>query len=376
MKKLILAVLFAFVVLASFVAASDSYEITKVGVNGIEPSEDGQVQVELGTTAQVVVYLEGTGDTTDVKVRAWMGGYEYGNLEVFSEMFDVEDGVSYKKTLLLEIPADLEVTDHDYTLYVEIYDDTDSEMVSYSLYMEEPRHSVNIKEILLSSSSVDSGDYLGVRVRLENLGENDEDDLRITAYLEGVSTVAYVEELDAKGGEDDEVSSQTLYLTVPDGLSGDYELTVQVEYDNGYTTVEKTTWVRVNGTTAIDDDALVSISSVTGLQVGKESEFKVQITNLGETREFNLFVYGVEDVDYTESVTVVEDRTGELTFSITPTEEGMQEVVVEVSTADGLVEQRVFNVDVESKNNFWLILGSVLVVFIFALLVVLHLKRL
>ena len=123
MKKLILAILFAFVVLASFVAASESYDITKVAVNGIEASNDNQVQVELGTSAQVVVYLEGTGDTTDVKVRAWMGGYEYGNLEVFSEMFDVENGVSYKKTLYLEIPSDLEVSDHDYTLYVEIYDD-------------------------------------------------------------------------------------------------------------------------------------------------------------------------------------------------------------------------------------------------------------
>jgi len=167
-----------------------------------------------------------------------------------------------------------------------------------------------------------------------------------------------------------------LYLTVPSGLSGDYELTVQVEYDNGYTTVEKSTWVRVNGTTAIDEDALVSISSITGLQVGQESEFKVQITNLGETREFNLFVYGIEDVNYTDSVTVIEDRSGELTFSITPAEEGMQEIVVEVSTADGLVEERVFNVNVESQSNFWLILGSVLVVVVFALFVILHLKRL
>ena len=379
MKKLILTILMAFVLFSSLVVAdSTNYEITNVYVNGIEAT-DRQVQVELGTTAQIVVDLEGLGETEDVNIRVWMGGYEYGSVEYATEMFDIEDGVTYRKYLYLEIPSDLQVEDNTYTLYVEVYDDESTEMVSYDLYMEEPRHSVDIKEVLLSSTSVEPGDYLGVKVRLENLGENLEKDIRVTVSLDGVSSTAYLEELGAKDSEtDDELSTETLYLVVPSDLSGDYEVNVLVEYDNGYTTVEKSSWLRVEGnSTVYDFDAIISVSSVSGLQVGQESEFKVQVTNLGdESKEFNLFVYGMDEIDYTDSVTVSEGRTGELMFTITPEQEGFQEVLVEVSSADGLVEQRVFSVDVDEQSNLWLVLLSVIVAVLFIGGAVLHLRRL
>ena len=48
------------------------------------------------------------------------------NCRSSSDIFEIEAGVSYKKTLRLEIPDDMDAND-DYTLYVEIYDD-DNEM--------------------------------------------------------------------------------------------------------------------------------------------------------------------------------------------------------------------------------------------------------
>ena len=326
-----------------------------------------------------MVDLEGLGETEDVNVKAWMGGYEYATIQDYTEMFDVEDGVTYRKYLYLEIPSDLQVQDNTYTLYVEIYDDESTEMLTYDLYMEEPRHSVDIKEVLLSSTSVEPGDYLGVKVRLENLGENLEKDIRVTVSLEGVSSTAYLEELGAKDSEtDDELSTETLYLVVPSDLSGDYEVNVLVEYDNGYTTVEKSSWLRVEGnSTVYDSDAIISVSSVSGLQVGQESEFRVQITNLDdESKEFSLFVYGMDEIDYTDSVSVSEGRTGELVFTINPEQEGFQEVVVEVSSHDGLVEQRIFSVDVEEQSNLWIVLLSVIVAVLFIGGAVLHLRRL
>lgn len=380
MKKLILTILMTFVLFSGLVMAdSSNYDITHVYVNGIQVTEDRQVQVELGTTTQIVVDLEGLGETEDVNVKAWIGGYEYGNILDYTEMFDVEEGVTYRKYIYLEIPSDLQVQDHTYTLYVEVYDDESTQMLTYDLYMEEPRHSVDIKEVLLSSTSVEPGDYLGVKVRLENLGENLEKDIRVTVSLEGVSSTAYLEELGAKDSDtDDELSTETLYLVVPSGLSGDYEVNVLVEYDNGYTTVEKSSWLRIEGnSTVYDSDAIISVSSVSGLQVGQESEFKVQVTNLGdESKEFNLFVYGMDGIDYTDSVTVSEGRTSELMFTINPEQEGLQEVIVEVSSRDGLVEQRIFSVDVEEKSNLWLVLLSVIVAVLFIGGAVLHLRRL
>jgi len=376
MKKVIILLLMLVLCTSLVVASSDDYDITQVYVNGIEVGDDGKVQVELGSSLQVLMYIEGTGDNVDVKARAWMGGYEYGSIEDISEMFDVEDGVSYKKYLYLDIPEDLDVSDNDYTLYVEVYSDIDFEMETYDLYLEQERHSVVIKDIFLSNSQVEAGDYLGVKVRLENLGENVEKDVRITVSLDGVSARTYVEELGVKGSDsDDEVSSETLYLTIPSDYKGDYELNIEVEYNNGYSTVSKTEWVKVTGNVSYDEDAIVSIASVKDLILREEKTFKVQVTNLGDdSKEFNLFVYGIGDVEYSNSVTVNPGRVGELYFIITPTEEGLQEVVVEVSTEDGIVEERTFNVDVRQESNwFWLGFGLAFIVVFMG--VVWYLKR-
>ena len=106
-------------------ADSDNYEITKVYINGISPSSGQMVQVERGDTAQITVHLEGTGDTTDVKIKTWIGGYEFDTIEEYTETFDVENGVSYRKTLYLEIPEDLDVSSNEYTLHVEVYDSSE-----------------------------------------------------------------------------------------------------------------------------------------------------------------------------------------------------------------------------------------------------------
>src|SRR3989338_5329951 len=104
MKQIPLIPLFILVFVLAFVSADDSdYEMTAVYVNTIL-AESSTVQVDLGTNAQIQVYLEGTGDTTDVRVRAWLGGYEYGDIEERTDVFQVEDGISYKETLYLAIP--------------------------------------------------------------------------------------------------------------------------------------------------------------------------------------------------------------------------------------------------------------------------------
>tara|TARA_Y100000310_G_scaffold337875_1_gene426075 strand:+ start:72 stop:1190 length:1119 start_codon:yes stop_codon:yes gene_type:complete len=372
MKKLFIVALM--LLLCTSVALAADYSIEEVYVSGIE-AEGNTIQVELGSTLQVLVYLEGAGEQ-DVKVRAWIGGYEYGTIQDITDMFDVEDGISYRKYLYLDIPEDVD-SSQEYTLYVEIYDDTDSEMVQYDLYLEDPRHSVTIEDIFLSSSQVEAGDYLGVKVRLQNLGENVEKDIKITVSLEGVSSRVYLEELGAKDSDtDDEVSSETLYLSVPEDLEGDYMLQVEVEYNNGYSTITEYEWIRVAANQSYDEDALVSIASVKDLSVGTESTFKVQVTNLAsEGKEFGLFVYGIDSVEYSDSITVSAGRVGELHFSINPVESGIQEVIVEVSSEDGLVEQRVYSVNVDEGLSLWYWIAFILAGIVVLMGVVLYLKR-
>jgi hypothetical protein len=378
MKKLILALVIFLVAFTAFVSASDNYSIEEVYVNDILATNT--IQVELDTELTVDVFLEGTGLTQDVKVKAWFGGYEYDLIEDYTEMFDVEDGVTYKKTLTLDIPEDLNLDeDNYYTLYVQIYDDDEYEQFSSTIYFEEPRHKVGIKDIIFSNTAPD--EYLGVQVRLTNLGENKEEDIRVTVSIPEleISTRVYVDELAARNQDtadtNDEVTVGTMYLRLPADANGDYEVQVQVDYNNDYSTTIKSEYVRVEGYESYDESALVSISSLSDLKVGKESTFKIQITNLEENpQEFDIEVEGNFEFDYIDTITV--DNVQELTVTATPLESGAQSLDVTVSTDKGIVSENIYSYTVQEQTKVWPIIVGVVLAVLAVLLVLAIVSRL
>jgi hypothetical protein len=241
---------------------SSNYEITNVGVNG--QSNDNVVYVERGDYLPVEVYFTGTGETTDVNIRVWLGGYEYEDVSVTSAMFDVEDGVSYKKTLYLELPEDMDA-EQVYTLYVEIYDDTESEMWTSEIMVSREYHLLDIQDILVEDA--EAGDYTSVTVRLENMGDHKEEDIKVTVSVPelDVEVSEYLDELtqDEIDNEDEEDSGEvTLTFQIPeDAESGDYDVDVLVTYNRGYDTVEETSSIFVEAVEVEEeaDDSTVTI---------------------------------------------------------------------------------------------------------------------
>ncbi len=130
------------VLLASFLTFSDNayaddpYEIQAVEVCDIGVVSEGEVcdigvvsegdavYVERGTSCGIEVYVKGNEEVDNVRIKAWVGGYEYDDIEDRTDVFSVEPGVKYKKYLRLDFPEDMEASD-DYTLHVEAYDDDD-----------------------------------------------------------------------------------------------------------------------------------------------------------------------------------------------------------------------------------------------------------
>lgn len=245
-------------------AESDNYDITNVGING--QSYQNIVYVERGDSVSVEVYFEGAeeGLTTDVNLRAWIGGYEYDTVQSTSEMFDVEAGVSYKKTLQVELPEDL-IAEQDYTLYIELYDDTDSEQWISTIRVSKIRHSLDIQDVIVDSS-VDAGDYTTALVRLENMGDKKEEDIKVTISIPelGVEKSTFLDELtnDEIDNEDEESSGDvSLTFQIPsDAESGEYEVLVSVSYNKGYDTLEESTAISVE---ALEVEEAEEDSSVT-----------------------------------------------------------------------------------------------------------------
>jgi hypothetical protein len=375
MRKTILLLVLVLISLFPVSAGSSDFEIEKVYVNGIRADDDSMVQVELGSTTQVVVFIEGTGDYEDVRIRAWVGGYDHGDIEVTSDVFDVENGVTYKEYLYLEIPEDMDVNDHKFTLYVDVYSGDELERVTYTLYFEEESHKVLVEDIILSKTTIEPDSYLGIQVRLSNEGENDEDNLKITVSIPelGISNRVYMDELDY----DTQADSETIYLTIPDNAAtGTYEVEVYVEYDDGYSLTEDLTYLRVDGDSTIyDENAIVSIETIKDLVTGEESTFKVQVTNLGKTtKEFTLTITGM-DSDQIQTVTVSPGKSAELVYSITPHLTGLQTLQVEVTSKDGAVETELFYVTVQEPSQALTILLGTLLVLVFLVLLVMVLRQ-
>ncbi|MBS3162937.1 hypothetical protein J4467_03345 [Candidatus Woesearchaeota archaeon] len=248
MKRLLLAMMFVLSLLAiPAMADSDNYDFDNVYVNGIN-LDDATVYVERGENVDIYVYFTGTGDTTDVNVKAWIGGYEYDNVQATSGMFDVEDGISYRQKLSLELPEDLNA-EQEYTLYVEIYDDVDSETYTADLLVSRERHLLSIVDVL--TEDVDAGDYTTVTVRLSDMGDHKEEDIKVTVSVPelGIEKSTFLDELTSDEiDNEDEESSEDVSLTfqIPEcAENGEYEVDVTVEYNNGYSSLEESTSLSV-----------------------------------------------------------------------------------------------------------------------------------
>ncbi len=366
-------------------ADSDLYDITKVKVNGVEMSSGGSTttQVELDDTTEIEVYLEGTGNSTtcpsgdvddctvEVRVKAWIGGYEYDDIESSTGEFDIEPGVSYKKTLSLDIPEDLDVEDNEYTLYVEVYDSEDSEREDFDLFAERANHNLNIIDVLYDSS-VDAGDTTSVEVRVENLGEDKEEDIKVEVSLADDTAVKYINELAAFEEDDkDEESSDsaTVSLDLDDDLESDYyDLTVKITYNRGHDVLEETYKVWVDGAdeeeeeSSSDAEATVSVSS-TDLEgkAGEETSLTLTFTNSGSSEEtFSVNVNGEEQWASSEvspeSVTIAAGASEEITVTLTPEDDasGDYEFSLQILNADGELQQEVdMEMSVEEDEGFF-----------------------
>src|SRR3989344_7716051 len=251
MKK-ILAIVFALLVMLTAVSASsDNYNIKEVKVNDISAG-DSAVEVERGAQVPVEVLVRGTGNKDNVKVKAEIDGYEHGSISDSTDVFEVESGVTYKKTVYLDVPEDIDASE-TYTLTVRVSDKTDSVENQYDVRVKESRHDISIQDVIFRpSSSVEADSALFTSVRLENLGYKKEEDIKVTLTIPdlGVSTSDYLAELitqnqesDNKGANrDDESSGQVeLFLRIPENaVTGDYEVEIEVSYERGHSIVRET----------------------------------------------------------------------------------------------------------------------------------------
>lgn len=206
----------------------DDHKIDADQTNRLDVLRDDKVEIE--------VTLEASEDADDVEVQVFVSGFEHNkDLRISDAIgpFDMDANVTYRKTFHITFP-DL-VDEDDYKVRVVVSDRDGQELVeNYNVKIDVERHDLKIVDATFTPSRrVQAGQALLSVVRVENFGERDEKDVKVTVSVPalGLSASDYLDEIEG----DDEEETEELYMKVPKCAEpGVYDMTIQVEYNDGF----------------------------------------------------------------------------------------------------------------------------------------------
>ena len=182
-------------VLGSAALAAPSFQVE---INGVDVTTSDVIRLERGDHVEIEVIVEDdVDDWEDARLEAKIGGYEYGVIRDTSKIFDLKANMKAKKVLAFDLPDDLEADDYD--LRIELSNgDGNSFEETFDVAVESVRHKVSIQDVILRPGhSVAAGSALFATVRVENLGDRKEDDIKATVSVPDlrISARTHVHEL-------------------------------------------------------------------------------------------------------------------------------------------------------------------------------------
>ena len=356
----ILCVFLAMLVMTSVVLASDiDLNFKKVEVNGVTinigpNSKPVIVDVKRGEDVDVLVVFKSIINLKDVRVKTWIEGYEYKDIEDTTPLFDIKKGVTYTKTLTLEIPEDIDANEN-YRVRIEVSaQNNNKEFANGPVYLriDEERHNLKLRDVIFNSD-VNAGKTLPLTVWVENLGDKDEKGIIVEVGIPelGISTRKMIRELVTENNEDDEDVSldyADLNLRIPENTkAGEYLVEVNIIYNNGHTVITETYPVSITGVELIKPvpvgKAIINIdTNLQSVAQGQGTAYRVLIVNLGnEPVTYSLAVAGVQSwgsfVD-PGFVTVQPGSAGELNAFV-------------VAGENAITGRHAFNVNVKANNE-------------------------
>jgi uncharacterized membrane protein len=273
-------------------AAPVPVTIEKVWFNGRSVALDGsEVRGDImrGDELEVEVKLVALEDSDNVRVSVDIEGDDRSDIDERTEAFSISAGEVYFKRVRLEIPDNLDLNDPDsrYVVHIEVSNRQDDRVTQeFVIDVETPRHSLEIEDVIFNPGlTVEAGRSLLASVRVENNGEKDEEDVKVTLTLEGVGSDAdYIDELEA----DDETMSEQLYVPIPVcTAAGTLTARVRVDYDENTRDTELTFPVTVLGSVRCSRPAeqrtviTVGPESQNIIAGGNEAVYPIAITNAG-----------------------------------------------------------------------------------------------
>ncbi len=304
--------------------------IERVELDDVEifPNGDGRLDVERGQSIDFEIILQSTEDLSNVEIQASLTGFEFSDNPnerafVVIPTFDADKGIRYVKRAKIMISDEFE--EDNYQLRIFIADrDHESLVEEFNVKIDVKRRAVRIDDIsLFPSGTITGGSALLTTVRIENKGEKEEDDVKVTVSIPelGIEASDFIDEIE---NDDDEEETEEIFLKIPKCPSreGTYDVDVLVEFNEGRDSVSASRPIEIKKHESCD----LAESPKTTITVGSQMEtfsrgaggvFPITVTNSGKTsKSFSVSVAGGDwaSVKVTPSSTMVIDAGKTQTF--------------------------------------------------------------
>lgn len=206
-------------------------EETKIDGSTVYPYEWNKLNIERNNEFELKLYLTATADAENIEIDASFSGYEYDKISAHISSFDVEQDTMYVKKMKIMLPEDMDVD--EYNLRVIVSDRNNYEQVyNYNLKIDAPRHELKLKDVMLNpNKDILAGAGFVTKIRLENVGQKDEKDIKVTIGLPelGVQTSEYVDKLESG----DEKDTEEIFIRLPKCTeAGEYVVAIEALYNN------------------------------------------------------------------------------------------------------------------------------------------------
>ena len=353
--------------------------LEEISVNNIEAKDVDTLQVLNGETLNFDLRFVAAESVTDARILIMIDGYEHTNLLTSTDIFDAVKGKTYVKSLSIALPSDM-TNERDYV--VRVIGANGVSGISYKeldLFVDTQRERVDVLDLVMTpSNGVEAGQNLIANVRLKNMGQQDQDSVKVTISVPalGMSESSYVSNLNERSI----MTSDDMLLFVPEtAVAGTYETIVTLTYNDGYTeSSEKYSLNVLAAREVAEDNLLVSFKNNVDLSVGSTIEVVVANPN---SKSMPISLVPVENawsnVEVSPTLAMVQGGAS-TTFVVTVSPkngaQGEKDIALVVKEGSNTVNEFVINGFVsESDSDIdWLNVGLV-VLLIIAIVVLLSL---
>ena len=369
-KKLLcmLSVFIIGVLMSSVALAAVAVDFVKVNGDDVKESATNFVlDVDRGDDLDVKVRLSSDKDLKDVQIEAVLRGIDSDDsVDDVTDTFDMKTNISYTKTLTL--PLIQKIDQDKYKLRIRI-SDRDSATVekTYELDIGTKRHEVEVKDVVLSpDKEVKAGRALLATIRVRNRGEKQEDGVKVVVSVPklGVSAADFIDELEKEGDNDDQATTEEMFLRIPeDAETGEYDVVVDVYFDDGDKKNTYRTSIFVEGEEAgampkAEDKTIITVAAdKQSAAKGLEAAYPIALTNAGAaSKTYTVKADGAASLGLRVSQTVLLLEPGESkVFTVYASAKsdaaaGEQMFTVTISSGDKALKQLPLSISVQESK--------------------------